>query len=142
MADRIVRDPSGLELGRIRELEFGKLKAYDRLETERRNAGAYAMKAQEEERRRLAAVSGLFSFWAMRDPAAPSPVPRGAAARRAAAGERSGLLAHLGKPKRRSGLRGREPRPALTRTSSSSIPPCLGRALTLARVSGAAPRPG
>jgi site-specific recombinase XerD len=60
--------------------------------------------------RRLAAVSGLFGFWAMRDPAAPSPVPRGAAARRAAAGERSGLLAHLARPKARSGLRVREPR--------------------------------
>ena len=46
----------------------------------------------------------------MRDPAAPNPLPRGAAARRAAAGDRSGLLAHLGKPKRRSGLRVREPR--------------------------------
>src|SRR6516225_3103190 len=60
--------------------------------------------------RRLAAVSGLFGYWAMRDPAAPNPVPRGAAARRAAAGERGGLLAHLGRPKRRSGLRVREPR--------------------------------
>src|SRR6516164_7553177 len=60
--------------------------------------------------RRLAAVSGLFGYWAMRDPAAPSPLPRGAAARRAAAGERGGLLAHLGRPKRRSGLRVREPR--------------------------------
>jgi integrase/recombinase XerC len=60
--------------------------------------------------RRLAAVSGLFSFWAMRDPAAPSPVPRGAAARRAAAGEHSGLLAHLNRPKARSRLRVREPR--------------------------------
>ena len=39
--------------------------------------------------RRLAAISGLFSFRSMRDPAAPSPVPRGPAARRAAAGERS-----------------------------------------------------
>jgi site-specific recombinase XerD len=58
--------------------------------------------------RRLAAVSGLFSFWAMRDPAAPSPVPRGAAARRAAAGERSGLLAHLNRPRARSRLRVRE----------------------------------
>ena len=36
--------------------------------------------------RRLAAISGLFDFRAMRDPAAASPVPRGAAARRAAAG--------------------------------------------------------
>ena len=46
----------------------------------------------------------------MRDPAAPNPLPRGAAARRAAGGERGGLLAHLGKPKQRSGLRVREPR--------------------------------
>lgn len=60
--------------------------------------------------RRLAAVSGLFGYWAMRDPAAPSPLPRTAAARRAGAGEHGGLLAHLGKPKRRSGLRVREPR--------------------------------
>ena len=60
--------------------------------------------------RRLAAVSGLFGYWAMRDPAAPGPVPRRAEARRAAAGERSGLLAHLARPKRRSGLRVREPR--------------------------------
>lgn len=34
MADQIVRDPSGQELGRIRLMEFGKLKAYDRQETE------------------------------------------------------------------------------------------------------------
>ena len=60
--------------------------------------------------RRLAAVAGLFGYWAMRDPAAPDPLPRGAAARRAAGGERGGLLAHLGRPKRRSGLRVREPR--------------------------------
>src|SRR5205823_2012309 len=59
--------------------------------------------------RRLAAVAGLFGYWAMRDPDAPDPLPRGPAARRAA-GERGGLLAHLGKPKRRSGLRDREPR--------------------------------
>ena len=32
--------------------------------------------------RRLAAISGLFSFRSMRDPAAPNPVPRGPAARR------------------------------------------------------------
>jgi len=60
--------------------------------------------------RRLAAISGLFGYWAMRDPAAPNPLPRAAAARRAAAGERGGLLAHLGRPKRRSQLRVREPR--------------------------------
>src|SRR5947207_15180146 len=39
--------------------------------------------------RRLAAISGLFSFRSMRDPAAPSPVPRGPAARRARAGDRA-----------------------------------------------------
>src|SRR5713226_1859859 len=60
--------------------------------------------------RRLAAVSGLFSFRSMRDPGAPSPVPRGAAARRTARGERTGLLGHLAKPKPRSKLRVREPR--------------------------------
>ncbi len=60
--------------------------------------------------RRLAAVSGLFSFRSMRDPAVPSPVPRGPAARRAAVGERAGLLAHLDKPRPRSKLRVREPR--------------------------------
>ena len=73
--------------------------------------------------RRLAAVAGLFGYWAMRDPAAPSPLPRGAAARRAAAGERGGLLAHLGRPKRRSGLRVREPR---------RLPRGLDRAETIA----------
>jgi len=60
--------------------------------------------------RRLAAISGLFSFRSMRDPAAASPVPRGAAARRTARGERAGLLAHLARPKPRSKLRVREPR--------------------------------
>ena len=60
--------------------------------------------------RRLAAVAGLFGYWAMRDPAAPNPLPRGAAVRRAAGGEHSRLLAHLGRPKRRSQLRVREPR--------------------------------
>jgi integrase len=56
--------------------------------------------------RRLAAVSGLFSFRSMRDPAAANPVPRGPAARRAAAGERAGLLGHLARPRPRV----REPR--------------------------------
>ena len=60
--------------------------------------------------RRMAAISGLFSFRSMRDPAAASPVPKGPAARRPAAGERAGLLAHLGKPGPRSRLRVREPR--------------------------------
>jgi integrase/recombinase XerC len=60
--------------------------------------------------RRMAAISGLFSFRAMRDPAAPSPVPRGAAARRTAKGERSGMLGHLARPRARSQLRVRQPR--------------------------------
>ena len=60
--------------------------------------------------RRLAAIWGLFGCQAMRDPQAPDPVPCRAGARRAAAGERSGLLARLARPKRRSGLRVREPR--------------------------------
>ena len=60
--------------------------------------------------RRLAAISGLFAFRAMRDPAAPHPVPRGAAARRTAKGERSGMLGHLARPRARSLLRLREPR--------------------------------
>jgi site-specific recombinase XerC len=51
----------------------------------------------------------LYSYRGMRDGAA-SPVPRGPAARRAAAREQSGLLAHLRKPKQRSQLRVREPR--------------------------------
>jgi site-specific recombinase XerD len=60
--------------------------------------------------RRLAAVSGLFTFRQMRDPGAAMPVPRGREARRAGSGERTGLLGHLARPKTRSGLRVREPR--------------------------------
>jgi site-specific recombinase XerD len=60
--------------------------------------------------RRLAAISGLFSFRSMRDPDAANPVPRGPAARRLAKGERAGLLGHLARPKARSKLRVREPR--------------------------------
>lgn len=59
--------------------------------------------------RRLAAVSGLFAFRQMRDPQAPSPVPAGPRARRTSRGERSGTLAHLARPKQRSGLRVRQP---------------------------------
>lgn len=60
--------------------------------------------------RRMAAISGLFSFRAMRDPTAVNPVPRGPAARRTAKAERSGMLGHLARPKARSQLRVREPR--------------------------------
>lgn len=60
--------------------------------------------------RRLAAISGLFTFRQMRDPDAVMPIPRGREARRAGRGERTGLLGHLARPKTRSGLRVREPR--------------------------------
>jgi site-specific recombinase XerD len=60
--------------------------------------------------RRLAAISGLFAFRAMRDPRAGNPVPCGKPARTGSAGERSGLLGHLARPAPRSGLRVREPR--------------------------------
>lgn len=61
--------------------------------------------------RRLAAVSGLFAFLAMRDPQVVNPVPRGREARWRVAGERSGMLAHTTRrPASRSALRLREPR--------------------------------
>jgi site-specific recombinase XerD len=71
-----------------------------------RNAGYAAATIN----RRLAAISALFAFRQMRDPSVPNPVPRRREARRAAAGERGGLLGHLAKPRPRSGLRVREPR--------------------------------
>lgn len=60
--------------------------------------------------RRMAAISGLFGYRAMRDPSAINPVPRGGIARRVTPGEQTGLLAHLARPKHRSRLRVREPR--------------------------------
>jgi integrase len=60
--------------------------------------------------RRMAAISGLFDFRAMRDPTLVNPVPRSAAARRSSTAQRGGLLAHLDRPKSRSRLRVREPR--------------------------------
>lgn len=60
--------------------------------------------------RRMAAISGLFGYWQMRDPETANPVPRGGVTRRGA-GVGSGLLAHLDtRPKSRSRLRVREPR--------------------------------
>jgi site-specific recombinase XerD len=59
---------------------------------------------------RLASISGLFAFRAMREPDLANPVPKGREARSATAGERTGLLAHLVRPRRRSVLRLREPR--------------------------------
>jgi site-specific recombinase XerD len=69
--------------------------------------------------RRLAALSGLFGFRSLREPGAVNPVPRGGEARAVGRGERSGLLAHLARPTRRSRLRLREPR---------RLPRGLGRA--------------
>lgn len=61
--------------------------------------------------RRLAAISGLFAFAAMRDPDMKNPVPKGREARWRTSGERSGMLAHtVRRPKNRSSLRLREPR--------------------------------
>lgn len=61
--------------------------------------------------RRLAAISGLFGFRALRDPALVNPVPRGREARRPVTGERNGLLAHtVRRTKSRSAVRLREPR--------------------------------
>ena len=59
--------------------------------------------------RRLAAISGLFTFRAMRDPAAINPMPKGPAGRRVFASQRSGLLGHLAQPQPRSPLRARQP---------------------------------
>ncbi len=60
--------------------------------------------------RRMAAVSGLFEFRAMRDPDAASPVPMGAGRRQAVRGERGGLLGHLATARPSSRLRVRQPR--------------------------------
>lgn len=60
--------------------------------------------------RRLAAVSGLFTFMVMRDPGLKNPVPRGAETRWQGPDYRSGLLGHLARPQPRSVLRLREPR--------------------------------
>lgn len=61
--------------------------------------------------RRLAAISGLFTYASLRDPQRRNPVPKGREARWRAAGERSGMLAHTARrPVPRSALRLREPR--------------------------------
>lgn len=61
--------------------------------------------------RRLAAISGLFTYAGLRDPARRNPVPRGREARWRTSGERSGMLAHtVRRPAARSALRLREPR--------------------------------
>ncbi|MDV6278639.1 tyrosine-type recombinase/integrase [Rhodococcus erythropolis] len=59
---------------------------------------------------RLAALTGLLTFRTLREPDLRNPIPSGREARRVSAEERSGLLGHLVRPKRRSALRLREPR--------------------------------
>lgn len=60
--------------------------------------------------RRMAAISGLFTFRSMRDPSVTNPMPRGAAARRGTKSRQQGLLGHLSRPQPRSALRVRQPR--------------------------------
>ncbi len=60
--------------------------------------------------RRLAAISGMYGFASLRDPAFTSPVPKGREENRTARRARSGVLGHLARPRTRSTLRVREPR--------------------------------
>lgn len=77
--------------------------------------------------RRLAAISGLFAFAAMRDPEVTNPVPKGREARWRVAGERTGMLAHTTRrPKNRSSLRLREPRRLPVALSQSDAAELLG----------------
>jgi len=74
---------------------------------------------------RLAAVSGMYEFWAMRDPDRRSPIPKGRPGSWFAPGERSGLLAHTKRrPAPRSRLRLRTPRRlprALTQAEATAL---------------------
>lgn len=70
--------------------------------------------------RRLAAVSGLFAFAAMRDPQLRNPVPSGREGRWQASGERTGMLAHTS--------RGKKPRSALRLREPSTLPKALSQA--------------
>ncbi len=77
--------------------------------------------------RRLAAISGLFTFAGLRSPDAKNPVPRGREARWRVAGERSGMLAHTTRRRKpRSALRLREPRKLPTALSASDAAELVG----------------
>lgn len=77
--------------------------------------------------RRLAAISGVFAFAAMRDPAFTNPVPKGGEARWRVAGERTGMLAHTARrSKNRSSLRLREPRRLPVALSQADAADLLG----------------
>ena len=75
--------------------------------------------------RRLAAISGLFSYAGLRSPEVKNPVPRGRDARWTASGERSGMLAHTRRRRApRSALRLREPKKlptALSLTEAATL---------------------
>jgi len=76
---------------------------------------------------RLAAISGLFAFRQMRDPAAGNPIPKGREVRWRAAGERNGLLAHVARrPRHRSVLRLREPKRLPAGLDSDEVVTLLG----------------
>lgn len=70
--------------------------------------------------RRLAAISGLYTFAGLRDPGAKSPVPRGREARWIMHGERSGMLGHT---RRRT-----TPRSALRLREAKQLPVALSLA--------------
>ncbi|MEI6624648.1 MAG: tyrosine-type recombinase/integrase [Actinomycetes bacterium] len=77
--------------------------------------------------RRLAAISGLFTYAGLRDPQRRNPVPKGREARWRVAGERSGMLAHTARrPVPRSALRLREPRRLPTALSPTDAATLVG----------------
>jgi integrase/recombinase XerD len=77
--------------------------------------------------RRLAAISGLFTYAGLRSPDAKNPVPKGREARWTVAGERSGLLAHTTRRRKsRSALRLREPKKLPTALSASDAAKLVG----------------
>lgn len=77
--------------------------------------------------RRLAAISGLFTFAGLRSPDAKNPVPRGREARWSVSGERSGMLAHTTRRRKpRSTLRLREPKKLPTALSASDAAELVG----------------
>ena len=77
--------------------------------------------------RRLAAISGLFTFAGLRSPDARNPVPRGREARWTVSGERSGMLAHTARRRKpRSALRLREPKKLPTALSPSDAADLVG----------------
>ncbi len=73
-------------------------------------AGACRVVAPSTINRRMAAISAMYSFAAMRDPSIANPVPRPRERRTVGGVSRTGLLGHLAKPAPLSPLRLRTPR--------------------------------